>query len=77
MKRTNWARASVLALALGTAGAGTALADTLIGTAPGTTEADCLKSGGTVATDAQGRKVCKPPHPTRIQGTPNGREPPN
>ena len=55
-------RASLLALAVFTLTAGSAVAGggTPIGTAPGTTAADCIKAGGTVTTDANGHKFCKP-----------------
>lgn len=61
-------------IVLGTAGAALA-AGTPIGTAPGTTEADCINGGGTVVTDDQGNKVCRP-RPGR-QAAPVGREPTN
>ena len=61
-------------LVLGTAGAALA-AGSPIGTAPGTTEADCIANGGVVVTDSEGNKVCKP-RPGK-QGAPVGREPTN
>ena len=63
MRASSTIRASLLALAVLTLTAGSALAGgggTRIGTAPGTTEADCIKSGGTVTVDANGHKICKP-----------------
>ena len=61
-------------IVLGTAGAAFA-AGTPIGTAPGTTEADCIARGGVVGTDENGNKVCKP-RPGK-QSAPVGREPTN
>lgn len=48
----------------------------VIGTAPGTTEADCTNGGGTVSVDAAGRKICVPPRPVK-SSAPVGREPTN
>ena len=66
--------ASVLVLATWTAN-GALAAGWTIGTAPGTTEADCINSGGTVSTDSEGNKICKP-RPVK-QSAPVGREPTN
>ena len=63
MRPSSTIRASLLALAVLTLTAGSALAGgggTRIGTAPGTTESDCLNTGGTITTDASGHKICKP-----------------
>lgn len=62
MRPSSTLRASLLALAVLTLTAGSAVAagGTPIGTEPGTTESDCLNSGGTIVTDANGNKVCKP-----------------
>jgi hypothetical protein len=61
---------------------GSALAaEFTIGTAAGTTAADCAKAGGSVTTNAQGVQVCvlpSRPRPTSSGGgAPNGREPTN
>ena len=63
MRLENTLRASLAGLALLALSTGGALAaggSWPIGTAPGTTAADCVKAGGTVVTDASGHKVCKP-----------------
>ncbi|MBL6937213.1 MAG: hypothetical protein ISS15_01085 [Alphaproteobacteria bacterium] len=62
-------------IVLVTAGSASA-AGWIIGTAPGTTEADCTNSGGTVVVDSQGHKICIP-RPVRTDGGAPGREPTN
>ena len=56
-------------------------AEFVIGTAAGTTAADCEKAGGSVTTNSQGVQVCvlpSRPKPTSSGGgAPNGREPTN
>jgi hypothetical protein len=66
----------VVALTLASGGAGAAaMGNTyMIGTAPGTTEADCTKAGGTVSTDAHGNKICTLPKSMSPSGA---REPNN
>ncbi len=52
----------VVALTLASGAGAAAMGNTyMIGTAPGTTEADCTNAGGTVSTDAHGNKICKLP----------------
>lgn len=60
MKTSSTIRASLLAIAVLTLTASGAVAagGTRIG--PGMTEADCIRSGGTVTVDANGNKICKP-----------------
>lgn len=63
MTASSTLRASLVALALLTLAAGATSAAAMggfrIGTAAGTTEADCTKAGGTVVTDSSGNKICK------------------
>jgi hypothetical protein len=74
MKHTSLICASVIALAAWTLTAGSALAaGTAIG--PAYSESDCLNDGGTVVTDSNGNKICKP-RPVK-SSTPAGREPTN
>ena len=64
MRTSSTMRASLLALAVLTLTASTALAvgDSFkIGTAAGTSESDCLNQGGTISTDSSGEKICKLP----------------
>jgi hypothetical protein len=75
-------RASLVALAvlaLSAGGAGAATGSFKIGTAAGTTAADCTAAGGTVVTDTSGNKICKlltaPASPSG--SAPSGREPSN
>ena len=71
--RTCAAALALLALTAGSASAGGSFQ---IGTAPGTTEADCTRQGGTVVTNAQSEKICKLPRPVSTGSVP-GREPTN
>jgi hypothetical protein len=75
MLRTSMVALAVLALSAG--GAGAATGSFKIGTAAGTTEADCTNAGGTVVTDAQGNKICRISKASTSGSAPAGREPSN
>lgn len=69
-------RASVLLVAalLLTATGASAGTSFPIGTDAGTTEADCIKAGGTIVTDSGSGKICQIAKPS---GPSSKREPPN